>query len=126
MKLYKTHHQIGLNLILSFLRWSSMIILITLFCYWGINAFKKLTSEPISTRIENKYGDDDMGNLIMPAISLCRPSESISIIKSLKCLYNTSEPFYVNAINCIEVLGNVTHFMNGMRYENPMKCKLLQ
>ena len=41
------------------------------FFYWGLQAFQKFFSHPISTSITFKNGDDGLGNLNFPAITVC-------------------------------------------------------
>jgi hypothetical protein len=42
-----------------------------IFMYWSIEAFNKFDSDPISSNINFRYGDDNKGNIQFPAISIC-------------------------------------------------------
>ena len=41
------------------------------FFFWGLQAFRKYFSHPISSSITFKNGDDGLGNLTFPAITIC-------------------------------------------------------
>ena len=47
------------------------LVLLLISMYWGWSACLKITSPPIGTRLQFRYGDDNKGNLSLTAISIC-------------------------------------------------------
>ncbi len=47
------------------------IIFAIIFLYWSTDAYNKYNEEPISTQIRFRLGDDDKGNVTMPALTVC-------------------------------------------------------
>ena len=89
----------------------SAFILISLFCYWSINAWLKYSSEPIVTHTEFRFGDDNEGNLSMPVISFCK-------LNSQKCC--TPESYLSTN------LTNATAFIESIKYSRPFEGNMIE
>jgi hypothetical protein len=48
------------------------IVLLVICIQWCVQAILKYHGEPVSTRIVFQYGDDGLGNISFPVVSLCR------------------------------------------------------
>ena len=84
----------------------SAFILISLCCYWSVNAWLKYSDEPIVTHTEFRFGDDNEGNLSMPVISFCK-------LNHQKCC--TPESYSLTN------LTNVTAFIESIKYARPFE-----
>ena len=67
-----------------------------------------------------RYGDDDKGNIIFPAISICKQKLYLRY-----CDENVGTPPYIKAFECIETLKNISKFIESIHYKNPLKGKPL-
>jgi hypothetical protein len=48
------------------------IVLLVICIQWCVQAILKYHGEPVSTRIVFQYGDDGLGNISFPVVSLCK------------------------------------------------------
>ena len=97
----------------------SACILLTLFSYWSISAFLKYLDEPIATRTEFRFGDDNLGNISMPVISFCKsPFHRYS---NDQCKARN----WYETMKCIKKLGNAAKFVESITYTRPYRGKTL-
>jgi hypothetical protein len=54
----------GLKLIFSLGLWGVLV-------YWSSTAIIKYASEPLSTQTQYLFGDDNLGNISLPLVTLC-------------------------------------------------------
>ena len=101
----------------------SACILLSLFSYWSISAFQKYLDEPIATRTEFRFGDDNLGNLSMPVISFCRsPFHRYSYDKCKKAKKGPIK--WSDTIKCIQELGTISKFFESLAYSRPYEGKI--
>ena len=62
------------------------ITCITAFLFWSHKAISKFNSAPISSHVSYKNGDDNMGNVSFPAITICLKSFRFMAAKANKNL----------------------------------------
>ena len=68
-------HKINfLKCLVKFLKFFGFIFCILTFAFWSHKALTKYISAPISSHISYKNGDDNLGNITFPAISICLQS----------------------------------------------------
>ena len=108
------------------LRLVSLILLIAIFIYWTITAYVKYLSEPVSTSLEHRLGDDNLGNFTLPIISFCLAhwaSTSLDSSPHLKKCDKTyrqkiSKDGMTNAaIDCMQDYANVSEFLEAIKIE---------
>ena len=103
----------------------SLILLIAIFIYWTITAYLKYESEPVSTSLEHRLGDDDLGNFTLPVISFCRAHYNESLDKSphlkncnLVHRENILKDGMTNAaIDCMQDFDKVSDFLEAIQIE---------
>ena len=96
----------------------SAFVLAGIFSYWSQQAWQKYESEPVSNNLELRYGDDNLGNITLPAVTICKPWFEVGDYCNYK---EKQEPIYKNAIDCIEKINNVSKFVDDIKYDNPVK-----
>ena len=105
------------------IRLASVILLIVIFIYWTVTAYLKYLSEPVSTSLEHRLGDDDLGNFTLPVISFCLAHYSPASSPHLKQCNIThrqkiSKDGMTNAaIDCMEDYANVSEFLEAIKIE---------
>ncbi len=65
-------------------------ILMAVFIYWSNNAFKKYSEQPLSTQIKFRFGDDNLGNISLPAFTVCYVRQK-SAAQKLNCGFNATD-----------------------------------
>ena len=109
----------------SAIRLAIVLLLVAIFIYWTITAYLKYQSEPVSTSLEHRLGDDDFGNFTLPVISFCRAHYNESLDKSphLKnCNSIHRENILKNgmtnaAIDCMQDFDNIPDFLEAIKIE---------
>ena len=89
------------------------ITCITAFLFWSHKAISKFNSAPISSHVSYKNGDDNMGNISFPAITICLKSFGFMAAKGNKKLvkhcsknsFNFYERLYFYCYNLPEENG---------------------
>ena len=103
------------------IRLASVVLLIAIFIYWTITAYLKYLSEPVSTSLEHRLGDDNLGNFTLPVISFCyRPSLSSSHLKNCNQTHRRkiySKGMINAAIDCMKDYANVSDFLKDNKIE---------
>ena len=109
----------------SAIRLAIVLLLVAIFIYWTITAYLKYQSEPVSTSLEHRLGDDDLGNFTLPVISFCRAHYNESLDKSphlkncnLIHRENILKDGMTNAaIACMQDYDNVLDFLEAIKIE---------
>ena len=103
------------------LRLISFIVFVGMWYYYSNEALERYESEDVTNRLEMKYGDDDLGNIAMPAITIC---PAVKPVLNNECRrQRKNEPYYQYSIDCIQQLNNVSKFVDAIKYDNPVKGK---
>ena len=104
----------------------SALVLAGIFSYWTKKAWQKYDSEPVSNNLELRYGDDNLGNITMPAITICRHwFWAGDYHKEDYCAFDVNlGPIYKHAIDYIEKINNVTKFVDDIKYDNTVEGKI--
>ena len=92
-----------------------------MWCLYSYEALERYESEDVTNSLEMKYGDDDLGNIAMPAITIC-PAAKPKLNNECRSPY-PKEPYYQYSIDCIQQLNNVSKFVDSIKYDNPVKGK---
>ena len=110
----------------SAIRLAIVLLLVAIFIYWTITAYLKYQSEPVSTSLEHRLGDDDLGNFTLPVISFCRAHYNESLDKSPH-LKNCNQIHRENilkdgmtnaAIDCMQDFDKVSDFLEAIKIEH--------
>ena len=83
------------------------------FFFWASQAFQKFLSVPVSSSISYTNGDDGLGNLVYPAITIC-PTNFAEKGENAQS-YLTSLFIYKNQ-HCQDVLPAITSFTEALLY----------
>ena len=111
----------------STIRWAFVFLLVAIFIYWTITAYIKYESEPVSTSLEHRLGDDDLGNFTLPVISFCRAHYNESLDKSphlKKCNIIHRQKILTDgmtnaAIDCMQDYDNISDFLEAIKIDYP-------
>ena len=82
-------------------------LLTAIFLYWSILAIIKYRSQPVSTELRYRFGDDNLGNISFPAFSLC-PSSLSQLRQVMNCSNLTHEHISFTDIidHCMETTND--------------------
>ena len=105
----------------------SILLLISVFIYWTVTAFEKYLSEPISTSIEYRVGDDNKNNFVLPIFTFCPGygNRLLKCPKPIRQLMFDSSVTTDAAIECMKEYDNFTEFLDAIDVPMPVVCKYL-
>ena len=97
------------------------------FIYWTVTAFEKYLSEPISTSIEYRVGDDNKNNFVLPIFTFCPGygNRLLKCPKPIRQLMFDSSVTTDAAIECMKEYDNFTEFLDAIDVPIPVACKYL-
>ena len=98
-----------------------IICLFLIFSYWGIKAFERYWSQPLTTDISYKFGDGNGNGIQFPIVTFCQLKFEVTN-PLLKACNNGSWEFFPSFVNCLKTDENfdIDSFMDSFQTERKM------